>query len=223
MRHGIEGYFDEITRFRRRLGGLMAGVSVASLLLLAVSGRELLRVLAEDTRRFGFEGPEQWVERIRLEQVANQDQAGLYELTYVVPQARKGGVQVRSDHVHAPPEPRTHRIGEGLDELDVAARARMMRLDAPVVRSEELVIERLIRPEYPEEARAHGVEGVVEMLALVDTAGAVVEVHIVGGTREATLERAATAAVLQCRYRPYRVHDVASRVWAAFRIAFTLY
>lgn len=223
MRHGIEGYFDEVTRFRRRLGGLIAGTSMASLLLLAVSGRQLMRAITEDTKRFGFEGPEQWVERIRLEQIANQDQAGVYELTYVVPESHKGGERTRSNDPHALPERATHRVGEGLDELDLAARARMMRLDAPVVRSEELVIERLVRPEYPEDARAHGVEGVVEMLALVDTAGAVVEVHIVGGTREPVLERAATTAVLQCRYRPYRVNDVASRVWAAFRIAFTLY
>ena len=222
MRHGIEAYFDEIAHFRRRLGGLMVGVSLASLLLLAFAGRELARVLTEDTKRFGFEGPEQWVERIRLEQMANEDNAGLYDLTYVTQESRKGGKRSLFD-LHAIPEPPTHHIGEGLDELDMMAKARMLQLDAPVVRSEELVIERLIRPEYPEDAHAQGLEGVVEMLALVDTTGLVAEVHIIGGTHEPSLENAATAAILQCRYRPYRVNDVASRVWAPFRVAFTLY
>jgi hypothetical protein len=37
------------------------------------------------------------------------------------------------------------------------------------------------------------------------------------------LETAAAKAILECRYRPYRVDDQARRVWAAYRIAFSLY
>ena len=39
-------------------------------------------------------------------------------------------------------------------------------------------------------------------------------------TRDMT---AAAKAILECRYRPYRVADQARRVWAAYRIAFSLY
>jgi len=80
-----------------------------------------------------------------------------------------------------------------------------------------------VRPDYPEEARDKNVEGIVELVALVDTTGSVEEIQIVGGSGEPMLEHAAAKAILQCRYRPYRVRDEARRVWAAFRIAFSLY
>ena len=99
----------------------------------------------------------------------------------------------------------------------------MLTRDALVVRSEDLVIERLVRPEYPSEARDKNIEGVVEALALVDTTGLVLQIQIVGGTHDPMLEHAAAKAILECRYRPYRVDDQARRVWAAFRIAFSLY
>jgi TonB family protein len=115
------------------------------------------------------------------------------------------------------------QVGTGEDEQDLLAKARMVAIDGPIIRSEDLVIERLVRPDYPEEAREKNVEGIVELVALVDTSGSVQQIQIVGGTREPMLEDAATRAILQCRYRPYRVKDEARRVWAAFRIAFSLY
>jgi TonB family protein len=114
-------------------------------------------------------------------------------------------------------------VGTGEDESDLLAKARMLALDGPVIRSEELVIEKLVRPDYPEEAREKNIEGIVELVALVDTSGSVLQIQIVGGTREPMLEHAAAKAILQCHYYPYRVEDEARRVWAAFRIAFSLY
>jgi outer membrane biosynthesis protein TonB len=57
----------------------------------------------------------------------------------------------------------------------------------------------------------------------VDTTGRVLEIQIVGGTREPLFETAAAKAILECRYRPYKVDAHARRVWAAYRIAFSLY
>ena len=91
------------------------------------------------------------------------------------------------------------------------------------MQSEDLVVENLVRPEYPEEARANDIEGLVELVALVDTTGGVVQVEIIGGSRNPLLDHAATTAVLQCRYRPYRVRENVERVWAYFRITFRLY
>ena len=54
----------------------------------------------------------------------------------------------------------------------------------------------LVRPEYPDAARDKDLEGVVELVALVDTTGSVTEVHIVGGTGNADFEQSATNAVL---------------------------
>ena len=51
------------------------------------------------------------------------------------------------------------------------------------------------------------------------------EVHIIGGSHEPLLEHAATSAALQSRYRPYRLErqSAPQRVWAYFRVHFTLY
>lgn len=224
LTHGIDSYFREFLAFRRRLALSLLAVSMLLSLLLVVVFRRASESDLGDPRRFGFEGPKQWVERIRLEQLAEEEAPGLYAITYLTAESRKGGKRARNASTSPNAEPVVEKSpGTGDAEADLLARARMLALEGPVVRSEDLVIERLVRPEYPEEARDRNIEGVVEMLALVDTTGSVLQIQIVGGTREPLLEGAAARAVLACRYRPYRVHDEARRVWAAYRIAFSLY
>ena len=224
LRHGIVDWLVETAAHRRRLALCLLVVSVAFGGVFALTARRAARTAEDDPRRFGFEGPRQWVERIRLEERARQDAPGEFTITYLTAEARKGGERPRERSSHPNAAPRQVReIGEGDAERDLLARARMLALENPVVRSQELVIDRLVRPEYPDEARDRGIEGVVELLALVDTTGAVRQVQIVGGTREPLLEAAAARAALACRYRPYRVDERATTVWAAFRIAFTLY
>ncbi len=224
LSHGIDTYFGEFIANRRRVAGLLLGVSAMLSLLFVALGRPFTKEVLEDPRRFGFEGPEQWVERIRLEEMARHDSPGLFAITYLTAESRKGGRKPGNYSSHPQAEPVVKRtIGVGEDEADVLAKARMLALVGPVIRSEELVIERLVRPAYPEEAREKNIEGVVEMVALVDTTGSVLQIQIVGGTREPMLEAAAAKAILECRYRPYRVADHSLRVWAAYRIAFSLY
>jgi TonB family protein len=223
LSHGIETYFGEFFANRRRVATVMLVVSGTLALGLFTLGRRASEVL-DDPKRFGFEGPKQWVDRIRLEQMATYEAPGLFQVTYLTAESRKGGRKPR--HVSSNPQAQPviqKKVGTGEDERDLLAKARMLALDGPVIRSEDLIIERLVRPDYPEEAREKNVEGVVELVALVDTTGSVQQIQIVGGTREPMLEHAAAKAILQCRYRPYRVRDEARRVWAAFRIAFSLY
>ena len=221
--HGIDTYFGEFFANRRRVAVVLLIVSAALGTLIAVAGRRASNLL-DDPKRFGFEGPKQWVERIRLEEIAEQESPGLFQITYLTAESRKGGKKPRHVSTHPQAEPElTKVVGIGEDEVDLLAKARMLALDGPVIRSEDLVIERLVRPDYPEEARDKNIEGVVELVALVDTTGSVEQIQIVGGTREPMLEHAAARAILECRYRPYRVRDEARRVWAAFRIAFSLY
>jgi TonB family protein len=224
LTHGIEIFFTELAANRRRVATVLVAVSVGFGTLLVAAGRLATSNMIERPMRFGFEGPEQWVERIRLEELAARESPGLYAITYLTAASKKGGRKpnARSSHPQAEAQLRT-APGEGDADDDLLARARMLALHGPVVRSEELIIERLVRPEYPEEARERNIEGVVEMVALVDTTGSVLQIQIVGGSREPLLESAAAKAILECRYRPYRVADHALRVWAAYKIAFTLY
>lgn len=226
LTHGILEYLGELVAHRRRLAAAIVGVSAIAALTLWLAGRRVAESDLTAPERFGFEGPHQWVERIRLEELAQRDAQGLYAITYLTAEARKGN-RARKERTSDPnAEPVvSERIidGPGDAERDLLARARMLAREGPLVRSEELVIERLVRPTYPEEARERDIQGVVELVALVDTLGQVRQVQVVGGTREPMLESAAAKAILECRYRPYRVNDRVHEVWAAFRIAFTLY
>lgn len=224
LTHGVAAYFGELTAHRRRLAVSLLVVSGVLALLFVTAGRRVRDSDLGDPQRFGFEGPKQWVDRIRLEDLAAHDVSGLYAITYLTAESRKGGRKSPSRSSHPQAEARIEkRPGEGEDEMDLLAKVRMLALEGPVIRSEDLVIERLVRPIYPDEAREHNIEGIVEVIALVDTTGSVLQVQVVGGSREPLLESAAAKAILECRYRPYRVHDEARRVWAAYRIAFSLY
>lgn len=225
MRHGVEAYFAEIERFERRMSGIGIAVALAVLgLELAARNPEVVEAL-NDPKHFGFEGPEQYVRRIQLEVVGPIDRPGANAENFVAIERQRGGGAEAKNASSAGTIPTAKRSGQGpgFDDFDLISRVRAMALEGPVIRSEELVVEKLVRPDYPDEARDKDIEGVVELVALVDTTGAVAEVHIMGGTGDPSLERAATTAVLQCRYRPYRLNDVTQRVWAFFRVSFSLY
>jgi TonB family protein len=223
LTHGIDAYFTEYFATRRRVAVVLLTVCAVLSASLLVLGRRVSEDLA-DPKRFGFEGPRVWVDRIRLEDLAKRDTPGYFEVTYLTAESRRGGKRSTNASKHPQAPPVVQKVlGEGEDEQDLLAKARMLSIEGPIVRSEDLIIERLVRPEYPSEAREKNIEGIVEVLALVDTTGSVQQIQIVGGTHEPLLESAAAKAILECRYRPYRVDDQARRVWAAYRIAFSLY
>ncbi len=226
MPHGIDGYFDELARHQRRNASIAAAVAAVALLAELLAMRPTIVRSLNDPRRFGFEGEDQYVRRILLETVGPIDQPGTSARNVVPVEMHQGGgtgPASKTSEQGTRPAPLRHGPGTGQDASDLQSRLRALALQGPIVRSEDLVVEKLVRPEYPEEARLADIEGVVEMVARVDTTGAVTEVHIVGGTHQPLLERAATTAVLQCVYRPYRVRENAEAVWAYYRISFTLY
>ena len=186
MVHGTEGYFVERARFERRLSLICVLVSAVGLALLG-AGRlpPLRRALREvPIERWGFEGPDQFVRRIVLES-AGPTETAHRTLGPVEPLAsRRGGAELVQAAPGAPAEPvvRHRFVGPGESDFDLLARARALYPNAPVIRSQELVIDKLVRPRYPEEAREKGVEGKVALVALVDTAGRVVEVQVMGGS-----------------------------------------
>jgi TonB family protein len=110
----------------------------------------------------------------------------------------------------------------GEETGDLMSRAIASKGHVPVFQSDELIIERLVRPIYPDEVRDRGVEGRVAVLALVDTSGTVVDAEVVTASGEPQLDHAAEAAARQCRFRPYRVHGEAREVYAMFRYNFHL-
>jgi TonB family protein len=226
MRHGIDAYFGRLARDRQRVAWF--GITVALAFLAGEMAARQPQVVAvlNDPKRFGFEGPEQYAHRILLEKVGEIEQPGADAANVVPVELHAGGGQAKRKPMDAGTMPggTQHALGTGYDAQTLISRMRALALEGPVIRSEDLVVERLVRPEYPEEARLKDIEGLVEMVALVDTTGAVTEVHIIGGTHDPLLEHSASSAALQSRYRPYRLNSASPQpVWAYFRVHFTLY
>ena len=75
-------------------------------------------------------------------------------------------------------------------------------------------------PIYPETARLEGLQGRVVAQALISKSGSVTRVHVIEG--EPILRDAATEAILQRRYRPYRISGLPVDVTTSITIYFKL-
>jgi len=227
MLHGVQVFYSERARFARRVSLTTLGVALGFLgvfgLLLFPSIRHALHPL--HLERFGFEGPDQYVRRILIESIGPLRMDPGPELTMIRQQAMRGGAENRSHSTspRAEPETRERRFGPGDSPEDLVTMARAIYRSAPVVQSEELVIERLVRPAYPEDARNANLEGKVAVVALVDTTGHVASVDVMASTGQRTFEKAATEAVWECLFRPYKVNGKVQEVYAVFRFAFRMY
>jgi TonB family protein len=235
MTHGVDHYFRERAGNDRRVSLVTLGVSLVfcatQLILLVPPVQQSFHAQIIDgplsPRRFGFEGREQYVRRITLMTLGPPGpRPG--RPTIVQPSAfsEKGGHSGArsSEDPHAEPETRPRGLGPGESTQDLLARARVIYGgSAPVVRSEDLIIEELVRPAYPQEAQDNNIEGMIALVALVDTTGRVASVNLMSSPGARVLEEAATNAARKSRFRPYRVNGRPSEVYAVFRYNFTLY
>ena len=229
MTHGISAYYLERARFTRRLSWITIGVSAGTLALFGLAWKpplpkSLTNRLARVVR-FGYEGPNQYVRRISLQQYEGVGPSTLSDLGNVGSRIEhKGGAQPTSPNQQGRLTPRISVTGIGSSERELTVRSVGHASSVPVVRSDELVIDRLVRPEYPAPLLEKNIEGKVILQALIDTVGRVVDVQIMGSTGETLFENAAAEAVRQCRFRPYRPNgEPPSEVFAVFRFAFRIY
>jgi protein TonB len=105
-------------------------------------------------------------------------------------------------------------------DLDAALARRTFM--ANVVTANELTLLKSVQPQYPPKAEKSGVEGWVELDFTVTESGAVIDAAVDAANPPGIFEAAATAALLQWRYKPL-VRDakpVATR--ARIRIRFAL-
>ena len=228
MVHGTDSYFAERARNARRLSITAATLGLLLLGLLPLGRTPPIQKLINDPVRFGFEGPEQYVRRITLQALPG-DAQNMQDLGAVREHStRRGGsptpAAARSSSP-APPENRLRVLGPGESEEDLLARAFHRRSDVPVFQSEELVIEKLVKPAYPDHALTQEIEGHVAVMALVDTNGRVVEVQVLASDLLADREfgQAASEAVWRCEFRPYNPQGKRQEVYALFRFNFTIY
>lgn len=110
-------------------------------------------------------------------------------------------------------------------ELPVAAWSESTRTAHRVAKDETYVeqlpvVEHRVPPQYPRQARADGIEGTVQIEALIDTDGRVVDMEV----RQSipALDQAALAAVKKWTFRPAMADGKPVRVWVAIPVKFTL-
>lgn len=229
MMHGVESFFHERARARHRVAiiaaGLAAGLLTPLVVLTLPPFRRPLLDLLRDTSRFGYEGSDQFVRRITLQQLQGTSPV-MRDIGAVDTRSAKSGGARRgrkASHPRAEPETRPDRYGPGLADVDMTEHAFSRLANVPVVHSSDLVIEFASMPTYPELESQRGIEGKVMMQALVDTTGRVVDVQLLASTGVTAFERSAADAVWQYRFRPYRPDGSASEVYAIFRFAFRIY
>lgn len=209
MVHGVHNYFLERARCARRTAGIAAALGAFALALLFAANLTPLRRPVDDmlqrTVRFGYEGPEQYVRRIRLQPVAGIGTVPRNVGAIDTRSSRRGGARRarRTTDLRAPPEtgPRIEGTGTSSDELVPRAVTRLANV--PIVRSQDLVIEHAVEPHYPEYERAFNISGRVRIQALVDTSGRVVDVQVLASTGRESFERSVQEAVWQYRFKPY--------------------
>src|SRR5580765_1005608 len=116
MHHGIEAHFDEIARFERRLSliGFIV-VVVFSIAGLWARRPEIVAAL-NDPKRFGFEGPEQYVNRILLEQWGPREQHGARDESFAPVNMRRGGGTHKSADEGRRPVREAKQTGRGLGD-----------------------------------------------------------------------------------------------------------
>ena len=227
MTHGVQGYFIERRRATRRVALLAAGLALGMLApLLALTlppFQRPVRELMDQTARFGYEGSDQFVRRITLQQMRGSHTVTRELGSIDTRRARSGGARrAARKHPQAPPEVRRDVVGPGTADADMMERAVSRLANVPVVQSEDLVIEFASKPVYPLLESIRGIEGKVMIQALIDTSGRVVDVQLLASTGVNAFERSAAEAVWLYRFRPYRPTGVPREVYAIFRFAFRI-
>lgn len=229
MMYGVQNFFVERARAGQRvaliaLGIALAGIAIQIGLTLPLFRRPVREVLRQTTR-FGYEGPDQFVRRIALQQAPGRNVV-TREMGAIAMQRAKSGGALRARRVddrRAPPQVRPTVVGPGSADADMLARAVSRLANIPVVQSEDLVIEHASTPVYPPAEVERNVEGRVMVQALIDTTGRVVDVQLLASTGVVPFERSSAEAVWQYRFRPYRPEGITREVYAIFRFSFRIY
>jgi len=229
MMYGVQNFFTERRRAARRVALIAVGLAIAGvasqLALILPVFRRPMREFVRQTTRFGYEGPDQFVRRIALQQLPGQSVVTRELGSIATKRAKPGGAlrARKSDDRRAPPEMRPKVVGPGTADEDMLARAVSRLANIPVVQSEDLVIEHASTPVYPAAEIERSVEGRVMVQALIDTTGRVVDVQLLASTGVVPFERSSAEAVWQYRFRPYRPEGVTREVYAIFRFSFRIY
>ena len=208
------------------------GIGVACLLHLALVfiliPPDMRHESREDTaHRFGYRGPTESERIIRVqflpsgEAIPVAPRRLIGEIAPLTSRPFRGAVQpapeVRGTRLRGARgnEPRPS-VGD--DPLGLL-RTRYGAL--PTVRSEDVVVRHVSKPEYPEDAIEHGIEGIVVVIAFVNEDGTVKDV-VLEQNVDPLLDRAAVRAAYETQFEPYQPGGAVQGVFVRIRYNFEL-
>jgi TonB family protein len=105
--------------------------------------------------------------------------------------------------------------------LDPMERLRLLYGNLPTALSEDIATRFVVKPDYPDEARTKGIEGMVVVIAFVDEEGKVEDVALESAV-DPLLDQAAIRAAYRTPFYPYRIEGVAQAVFVRMPYRFEL-
>ncbi len=177
--------------------------------------------------RFALPGPPQYGEiRVHLVPLGEGGGVGPHRLmgALTTPTSRDFNGKVLPA-ARKPMQPR--RPGEGgessfqSDEGDALQRLQKLHGFLPTAQTKDVAALSVAKPEYPEEARARGIEGLVVVVALVNESGHVEDVALERGV-DPLLDDSAIRAAYHTVFYPYLMDGVAQAVFVRMPYRFEL-
>jgi TonB family protein len=230
--------FDEPWQSRLTSDPKTGGVAIAIAcvihfaLVFILIPPEIRRESREDTaRRFGYRGPQNEERLIRVRLLPSGDPVRGAPATLLGAVAPE--IERRFEGKVAPVTvvPKREKPGAtGTNRVvslgdDPVARLRALHGDFPTVQSEDVIVRAMVKPQYPPEAIDEGIEGVVVVVAFVNTLGEVEDVALERGVAR-PLDQEAVRAAYKTLFEPYipggRLQPVFVRIRYNFELISTL-
>lgn len=215
-------------------GGFSVGVAclLHILLVLVLVPPSMRHESREETaQRFGYRGPPQYERLIRVRLLPSGEPVRGAPATLigaVAPEAERKFEGKVAPVVAVPKKEKPGATGTSPVAAigdDPIARLRSTYGDLPTVQSEDVIVRAVARPSYPPEAIEKGIEGIVVVVAFVNTLGEVEDVALERSVA-APLDEEAVRAAYRTLFEPYlpggRLQPVFVRIRYNFELVSTL-
>ncbi|MEO6463266.1 MAG: TonB family protein [Candidatus Eisenbacteria bacterium] len=213
-----------------KTGGVAIAIACALhfALVFILIPHEIRRESREDTaRRFGHRGPANEERLIRVRLLPSGDPVRGAPATLMGAVAPEVVRRFEGKLAPVVAVPRREKPGAtGTNRVvslgdDPVARLRALHGDHPTVQSEDVVVRAVVKPQYPQQAIDDGIEGVVVVVAFVNTLGEVEDVALEKGVARA-LDQEAVRAAYKTLFEPYLPRGRLQPVFVRIRYNFEL-
>ena len=210
MRVSMAGPTRTDAAYRRNLAAaILASLTLHGALFLSIPTKG--GWARRSASHIGFEGPTEILPEINPLQAITEEQertAAARTLAGAVVDAR---IEILPDPDAAGPAPPAvspglrGRDAEAVPVLELTESWNLRNAGEPTSRSNEFIIESMVRPEYPSIAIELGIEALVRVEAQIDRQGRVVSARVLNADVDELFVDGTLQAMRRWRFRPYRI------------------